>query len=263
MARLLATALTLIAASATLAACGSDEVPEPSGDRHALDGLAFVASEAEGRTVVPGSLLTLRFDDGELSASAGCNRLGGAYGADDGHLDLPGGMQTMMACGSGLDVQEGWLFELLGNRPRLARSAGGLTLAGGDVTVRFTPDDHPKGDPPIAGTDWELVATIERGGTAASLPSGAETPTFTISDAGEVTVFTGCNRGRGEATVRERGIIVFGELATTRRGCPGPAGALERQLLAMLSGKVQAAYDRQRQLTLTKDGRTGLLFRAR
>ena len=167
-----------------------------------------------------------------------------------------------MACERPLMEQEDWFVRWLEAAPELSYAAGELTLSGDGVTVRFAPARAPVAQAPIAGTDWTLVTIGERGGTASSVPSSVPAPTLRIGDGGKVALFTGCNRGHGTATVRDDGFVDFGPIATTRRACGQPADRVEHQVLAVLDGKVAAAFDGDHQLVLSKDGNS-LTFRAR
>lgn len=122
-----------------------------------------------------------------------------------------------------------------GDRP-LFRSIGRHTvLAGTDPTateILLTMMDASGEIMPlprtIAGLQWEVT---EIAGAPWSTEDAA---TLTIDDAGNLSVFGGCNRFRGQVTVTE-GEIAFPEaLAGTLMACPEPVDALERQFLEAL-----------------------------
>ena len=50
-------------------------MPAPSAED--LNGKTFTVTDVEGYTLVPDTVVTLAFDDGNLSAAGGCNILNG------------------------------------------------------------------------------------------------------------------------------------------------------------------------------------------
>src|SRR5690606_5306551 len=54
-----------------------------------LAGRTFLSTAATGRDLVPGSTLTLSFEDGNVGANAGCNHMGGTPVWDGEMLTLP------------------------------------------------------------------------------------------------------------------------------------------------------------------------------
>jgi len=272
----IATLLTLTAlGAAVLAGCGRDEDTNAGGvSSSQVAGRFYVATEVTGHTLVPGSTLTLSFDEeGRLSAVAGCNTIAGPYEIASGILRLSAeAATTMMGCEPALQKQDAWLTALLTGGVAIAPAAAkGLTLAKGDVRIELA--DRPEGDtgegvtggagfspPPIAGTDWELIS-LGDGGDMASVPAGVEPPTLTISEGGKAAVFTGCNRGTGTAEVRDDGFVAFGPLALTRKKCSGAADRTERAVLRVLDGEAAAGFSEQN-LSLARQG-SHLLYRAR
>jgi heat shock protein HslJ len=55
-----------------------------------------------------------------------------------------------------------------------------------------------------------------------------------LPDERTVEVFTGCNEGSGRVSLGE-GALTIRSLVLTQIGCGGPAGALERDVLATLT----------------------------
>lgn len=124
-----AAALAAVAALA-LAGCSTDESMD-------LEGRTFTATEVRGHDLVEGSTVTLTFEDGQVSANAGCNTLFGAASWDSGTLDVTEELaSTLMACDDALMDQDEWLGELLTSSPAL--SADGTTLTLGDDSAGLT-----------------------------------------------------------------------------------------------------------------------------
>ena len=94
-----------------------------------LDGKTFTATETSGWVIVTGSTIQLTFDDGRVSAQAGCNTLSGDATWSDERLVLEGPLaSTAMACARGLEAQDQWLTKLLESDPRLAVDSGSLII---------------------------------------------------------------------------------------------------------------------------------------
>ena len=108
-----------------------------SGDSTDLDGRTYTSTEVRGHDLVAGSQVTLTFEDGRVSAQAGCNTMNGAATWDDGTLDVTGPMaSTMMACEQALMEQDQWLSSFLTSSPAL--EADGQTLTLGDDSSGMT-----------------------------------------------------------------------------------------------------------------------------
>jgi heat shock protein HslJ len=100
-----------------------------------LDGHTFVATSVDGRELVAASELTLAFEDGRISAMAGCNTMNGSYTIDDGALEVGALAQTAMACEDALMDQDQWLASFLESSPTVALADSVLTLTGDDATI--------------------------------------------------------------------------------------------------------------------------------
>lgn len=148
----LATAGAAVLALSVLAGCGgadSDSATDDSGANTGsadvsmadLEGLTFEASTPDAldsakQSLVEGSPITVGFEDSNLSASAGCNGLGGKVAVDGGTLDVKGGLVgTEMACGDAVMAQERWLSDFLTSAPEISLDGDTLTLSGDDDTL--------------------------------------------------------------------------------------------------------------------------------
>lgn len=266
--RRIATLLTLTALGATaLTGCGDGG---HGGGLTTADvaGRYYVSTNVTGHTMVPGSTLTLSFNDTEqVSASSGCNAVVGLYQIKSGILRMnPNGATTMMACEEALQQQEEWFKDLLANGVHIKTAADrGLTLT--QDGVRIDLKDSPEGAgapragvPAIVGTPWKLRQIVEAGGKSGPAVPASGPPTLEFTDGGRATVYTGCNRGAADAEVRDDGFIVFGRMTLTRMACKGNAAALEKQITTVLRGKVAAGFEGN-DLSLVRDG-TRLVYTA-
>lgn len=118
------TKTALILALPLLAACAS--VPASGGSLAgstwrftAIDGAAPVSDKAE-----------LEFRVGRISASAGCNGMGGTWRAKDGKLITGPFMSTQMYC-DGLMEQERAIARTIEAQPSYTLDGNGLVLTGG------------------------------------------------------------------------------------------------------------------------------------
>lgn len=100
-----------------------------------LDGRTFVSTESEGFTLVSGTQVTLVFEGGNLSASAGCNSMSGAYDIDDGTLEVDELASTLIGCPGDLQTQDDALRDLLTGGPGVTLDGDVLTLSGQGITL--------------------------------------------------------------------------------------------------------------------------------
>jgi len=121
--------LLAVVAVLSLGACG-DSAPD-------LDGRSYTSTEVRGHDLVAGSTVTLTFEDGRISANAGCNTMNGSATWDGGTLDVAEPMaSTMMACEDDLAAQDQWLSSFLTSSPALEVEGDTLTL--GDASSGMT-----------------------------------------------------------------------------------------------------------------------------
>ena len=252
-------ALTLpIGLAAVLAACssgGAASSPPPSPIEATIDGRTFLSTRVDAATLVPGTRISLTFANGNLSASGGCNSMGGAYAIAGGRLSVAQMTTTDMGCDQPRMQQDQWLASLL--------SGATITLAGDTLTlekapVRLTLVDKKVATPnkPLIGTRWVLEGIVN-GGTASSVPAGV-TASMHITGS-QIEVDAGCNTGGGPVQVSAT-TLTIGPLMLTKRPCAAGPASVESAVTGVLAGTVSYAIDAD-VLTLTA-GATGLTFRA-
>jgi heat shock protein HslJ len=227
-----------------------------------LDGRSFLSTAVRGRELVGGTQVTIRFEDGTLGVSAGCNSLGGAYAIEDGTLRWASApAMTMIGCEDALQRQDDWLLAFLSDGATItAPDARTLSLAHDGVTIELAEGASAEQPPPIAGTAWRLTSIGDRGGDASSsVPAGVPAPTLRIVG-GHAEVFAGCNSGSARVQLRDDGFARFGPLTLTRKACGRAAMEVERTVVSILSGRVALGFEGS-QLSAAKDGRR-LLFGA-
>jgi heat shock protein HslJ len=252
------TVLTVCLATALpLAACGQDDtVAVSAGD---LNGRTFLSTEIMGHDLVAGTRVQISFHDDQLSASAGCNTLGGAFTVEDGGLTLSSELfSTAMGCEDDLATQDEWLAGFLTDGPQVELNGDSLSLTGGEVTMEML--DETAADParPLTGTEW-IVESIIDAESASSVPSGVDPPTLLITDEGDAPVFTGCNRGGATVAIADSSLI-FGPMRLTKMACGSDAASVEASVVAVLDGEVRYAIEGS-QLSLSNADH-GLDYRA-
>ena len=226
-----------------------------------LDGTEWlstgVTEDGADRPLVEGTRIRLAFADGQLSASAGCNSIGGDYRIDDGLLVFEGGGMTEMGCDEERHAQDDWLFSFLGSHPAIAREGDKLTLTSGDVVVALQDREVAEPDVPLTGTTW-TVDTLVSGDAASSVPDGA-LATLVFTDQGRVEVVTGCNGGTGTYEATDHTLRI-GDVEQTLIGCEGAVAQLAAAVLAVINAEeIEYAIDAG-SLTLMA-GNQGLVLR--
>jgi heat shock protein HslJ len=253
-----------ILAGMALAGCGNERSADGFGDEPDLDGRTFVSTRVTPQPLVPGSMITLTFEDGTLGANSGCNGMSVEAWIEGDQLRVTGAIaSTAMGCREPLMDQDAWLEGLLTSRPRLSLDGDRLTLSAEDGTVielvdrRVAEPDHP-----LIGRKW-VLDTITSGtgedGIASSVPGGV-TSTLRITDDGQLELRAGCNTGGARVEATDR-VLQLGPVVTTEMMCLGDRMRVERAVMAVArQGKVTYRIEGDH-LTLTRGDRS-LIYRA-
>jgi len=245
--------------SASSAASGS----AAAGAASDLAGKTLVAKAVTGSyTIVPGSTISITFDNGTLAARAGCNNLFGQYTVSGDVLNAPQLASTMMACDEALMNQDTWLAAFLASSPTWTYSGGTLTLTNGTDTIALT--EAPSGAAVLEDTGWKVVGLISQSGSTVSAIDASVIAWLRFAD-GRVLVNASCNSGSGTAQITDT-TITFGPIAMTRRACVGPTQDVEQAMNAVLQGTTTyTVKDDPSGALLTimaADGKTGLQLTA-
>jgi heat shock protein HslJ len=247
--------LVLLLTSLTLAACARGAGSPVTSASPGIDGRTFLSTSVDGKVLVAGTQIRVSFKKGQVSASAGCNSMGGAYRLDGNRLVTDQLATTDMGCQADLMAQDQWVAALL-NGATLALDGNSLTMTGNGVRVTLLDRVVAYPDRPLLGTRW-VVDGLLAGNVASSVPVGA-TAALTISE-GRGDVETGCNTGGGTAAVAGSS-ITFGALTLTKKACLGDLAALEAAIVQAMKGT--AAYSIEAgSMTLTSAG-SGLSLHA-
>jgi len=109
-------AVLFLLASLALGACGG--VGAAQGDP--VEGTSWELFAISKRKPISGSTITLSFEDGQVSGSAGCNQYFGSYQVDGEAITIQKLAITEMACmePAGLMEQENLIMEFLNDAQR-------------------------------------------------------------------------------------------------------------------------------------------------
>lgn len=252
-------ALAAIALAALVAACGDDGSPVASGAAD-LDGRQFVLTAASGFERVAGTTVSIRFDDGNVGADAGCNSIGGPYRLDGSTLVVEGLAMTEIGCDPDRHAQDDALAELLTEQPTVTLDGDRLVIETSATRLELLDREVADPDRPLVGPTWTLDTIIT--GEAASTVPGESTFTIRFDRDSSAIVVAGCNDAAvpydsGPGDFPSAGEIQLGPAtSSTDRTCP----EAERHLLEVLSGEITYEIDVDR-LTIT-NGDLGAGFAA-
>ena len=242
-------AIATIAVFGLLSACAA---MQPAADLPGLDGTAWVLSALPGRTLLPGSSVTLRFGSGRASGTDGCNRYAVPYTATGSKLKFePTGVSTQMACPREVMEQAGAFIASLAGARSFRVDAGQLQLLAGDGALLASLAPQPQGP---AGTAWRVTG-YNSGKQAVTSVLGGTALTMAFSADGKVSGSAGCNNYTG--TYASNGsTLAFGPAATTRKMCAEPARIMEQeqQFLKALESVATTRQEGDRLELRTADG---------
>ena len=240
----------------TLAFAACSPAGGTSGSPTTLDGHGYLSTDVQGADLVPGTQVRLAFIDGNLSAHAGCNTMGGGYAIEGDRLLTAQLSMTEMGCDEQRARQDAWLAGFLGAGPTLTLAETTLTLTDGTITLTLLDEEVATPDQPIEGTLWVLDG-LSSGDAVSNIPMGVNA-SIRI-DAGRVDLQAGCNQGGGTVEVTPD-TLTFGPMMLTKMACEADPMTVENAMTMMLSGPVAYSIDAGR-LTIS-NGQAGLMFRA-
>jgi heat shock protein HslJ len=216
-----------------------------------------VTEGGAAKRLVPGTRIRLDFGGTNLTASAGCNSMSGAYRVDGGRLRFENTATTAMGCDAERHAQDEWLSTFLASGPVVTLAGSDLTLEAQAVVVRLVDREVAEPDRNLVGPTWTVESIID-GSTASSVPQGL-TATLELRPDGTFTVDAGCNRGGGSWKLQGAG-VEFADVILTKMACDRPRGELEAAVMRVVGGGVLAAEVDSNVLTL-RSGASGLQLR--
>lgn len=247
--------LLLLAAMVAFGAHGTAAAQDPTPE-----GRTFISVQVVGDQIPGGGPLILSFIDGQVSAFAGCNHGSGEADLTGGTLRTTRLAVTMRACPPPLNDADAWMARFMEAEPAWSLTADTLTLSTDAATVTLRDKAVVDPDRPLVGTTWRVDTLISDQAAMTSVALEQARPTVTIHADGTVTGWTGCNTFYGRAEVAEP-TVTFSPLNIGGPACAGETGDIERSMLRVLDGPVEAGIDADR-LTLTGAEGHGLVLRA-
>jgi heat shock protein HslJ len=266
--------LALFVTAAVLAACGDDDESVDTGD--AAAGLAAEYTSVEvteagaPRPLVAGTAISLRFDEGRVGASLGCNQLGGPYDGD--RLLVEDLSMTEMGCDPERHAQDEWFAGVLQSEPTVVVDGDTMTLTSGETVIRFVDREVAEPDRELVGTTWEVDGFADgQDPDDAAMSVAVDRPaTVRFEEDGFVMGHDGCNDfGTGEVDGTQDGLryeldgdqlVLSGAPVRTQVACPDVAEHVDR-FWAALTGTATWSVDADRLTLVGEDGRV-VTFRA-
>lgn len=228
-----------------VAGCGDEGGSTPIAPVDgSLDGTTYVVTgvteAGRSRPLVEGTEIRLRFDDEQLSITAGCNSMSGRYELLDGMLTVESLATTEMGCDPARMDQDTWVAGLFAGPVEL-RTGTDASLTSGEVVLALADREQVSPDKPLEGTTWLLdsIGTGGPDGAVSSVPAGV-VAYLTLED-DSVSVYDGCNEGSGPVQVDPvqdgEGRIDFGDRVQTLRGCVDDRQVVANAIAEVLAGE--------------------------
>lgn len=202
-------------------------------------------------SVLPDTLITAEFVDGQLSGSGGCNSYFGPYEATEDTIKIGLLASTMMACAEPINEQEHLYLAALESAATYQVIANRLELINTDGALAAM--YHAAEPVELSGTSWNVIAHNNGRGGVTSVIIGTE---LTVNfDEEMVSGLAGCNNYNGGYETEGEAINI-GPLATTRKFCSEPEGTMdqESEFLAALEGSTRYEIVGQRMDMFLEDG---------
>lgn len=241
--------------------CGDDEGTGSTGS--SLPGRTFLSETVTNNGVngplVAGTRIRLAFgSDGGITASAGCNTLGGDVEISDDRVLIDDLSSTEIGCDPDHHDQDAWLAGILMDDPAYSLAGDRLTLEVGSTTIELLDRRVADPDRPLEGTVWQLDGLID--GDAASSTPASSTATLHLAG-GQLTVeIDGCGESSTSVDVRTSALRVT-PLALDTDACDRDATTLAGAIVAVLDDVVAYRIEAS-SLTVMHPNGKGLTLRA-
>jgi len=197
----------------------------------------WVLSSLEGSMPLPGSPVTLQFnEDGTATGSDGCNRFTTTYSQKGATLTFKQpGASTMMMCPEPVMDQAAAFMAALGATTSFIGNKAILVLLGGDeILATFVADTQT-----LAGTAWEVVNY--NNGRQAVVGVLADTEITAAFGYSEISGNAGCNEYFAGYTM-DGDAIEIGTIGHTFRFCPEPPSVMDQEFEYLAALQSAATY---------------------
>ena len=192
-----------------------------------LDGTAWTLSALPGHALLAGRPVTMRFENGRVHGTDGCNRYTAPYAASADSFQLSAPISsTKMACpGPAMTQAEAFLRALVNAHGARAEGAQ-LRLVDADGAVLATLDAQSQ---ELTGTAWQVTAFNNGHQAVVSVLPGTRL-TIEFSADGKLGGSAGCNSYTA-TYVSSRQDLILGNAAATRKTCAKPKGVMLQESL--------------------------------
>ena len=201
---------------------------------------SLLNSEGETVSVLPNTEVTARFQDGQVSGSAGCNSYASEYESIGDNLTIGPIISTLMMCvDENISRQESDFLSDLGSAASYSISGNRLMImnSSGTVILVFSVAQPV----PLVGTLWKMTTYNNGMGALVSALSDINT-TALFGSNGSLTGSAGCNRYQATYQTNDSQIKI-GPTANTRMMCVEPVMEQEMKYLNALQSA--ASYNVQ------------------
>jgi heat shock protein HslJ len=227
--------------SSTTGVLDARSVPTRGQDVAALMERSFVGTSASEsghpRPFGAGTTVRVRFQGGGLRYTVGCNSMAAWVDLNGGRLVLRDGTSTLVGCGGSLGEDEAWLYSFMEDQPQWHLQDTHLTLTTANSVLRLL--DRRVAEPNRSleqPTRW-LLRSVTVAGSTAVVPAD-KLPMIEFVG-GRFFGGTTCNDFSGNVVMNGDSLFLSG-LQVGPIPCTEPMATIERGLLALLDGPVDA-----------------------
>lgn len=185
----------------------------------------YVDDDGEMASVLPDIVVDIKFSEGKLAGSAGCNRYFGGYELEGDQVRFTSQMgSTQMACVPPTADQEQRYLALLPQATSWNQEPGHLTLSDKEGTslLEFVGVEPAS----LEATEWQASGINNgTGGVASTASTNLATAVFSN---GTVSGSGGCNRFNAAYEI-EGDHISISPAAATRKFCTEPEGIMDQE----------------------------------
>lgn len=226
-----------IVAGLLLAGC----VPVPDASPDPLADTNWVLVSLNGQPAIADTQVTIRFEDGQLSGTEGCNRYSTSYKTDGNKLTVDKNVvSTMMACAEPIMAQAAAYIAALTGAVTYRIEGGQLTLfdGSGKSLATFAPQSVG-----LADTSWIVTGYNNGQGAVVSVIAGSQLTADFGAD-GTLSGSAGCNNYTATYEISGTNLKI-GPTASTRMACADPAGVMEQEVQYLQALATAATYARE------------------
>lgn len=220
---------------------------------------ASALAALHGETLLPGRMAKIGFEKGGvLTGADGCQPLQGSWSTTGGSINLKAETPLQRVCADIIMKQTAAFATALATATSYAIDGGKLVLVGasGDFVAKFAPVKMA----PLEGTLWEALR-INNGKGVGMSPIDGSTLTATFGAGGALTGNAGCNQFTGTFKTTG-GKLTIPPPAATKKACPDPLMAQEREYFAALARVTKYAIDEDRLDLMDAAGARQIVLRA-